>query len=377
MDLAEAKGKALFARYGLPVPQSVLVATPDEAERAVGTIGRAVLKVQVPTGHRGKRGGIVEVQPGSAAEAAKSLLGMNFDGFTVRELLAESFVELERELYLALTVDRQARAITLLFSAKGGVDVEELTASSSGSELLRLALPLDDAGRSQLAAGLPAKSATQLADIVEVLLTLMREQDATLVEVNPLALQRDGSLVLLDSKITIDDSALFRHEEFAAAGAAATSSEHAELEREAAAAGLAYVPLDGTIAVIGNGAGLVMASLDLLTRAGGQPANFLDVGGGAQSAAVEQAASIVLRQPGVSGLFVNIFGGITRADEVANGLVTYLQAHPTEVPVVVRLTGNREDQGRTILRQAGIEALASMEQAAERIVALAGEGKTP
>jgi len=370
VDLAEAKGKALFAQYGLPVPRSVLVSTPEEAAHAAEGIGHAVLKVQVSTGHRGKRGGIVEVQPGSAAAAAQSLLGRDFDGFTVRELLVETFVAIERELYLALTIDRQERTTTLLFSSQGGVDVEELTASGG---LLRLPLPLDEHGRAELGAGLPAAAAAKLVDVVETLHRLMREQDATLVEVNPLALTADDSLVLLDSKVTIDDSALFRHEELAQAQSSTAS--RTDLEHEADAAGLAYVPLDGTIAVIGNGAGLVMASLDLLTRAGGRPANFLDVGGGAQSAAVERAASIVLRQAGVRGLFVNIFGGITRADEVANGLVAYLSAHPTTVPVVVRLTGNREDQGRTILRQAGIEALASMEQAAERIVALAGAGE--
>ncbi len=367
MDLTEFRGKQLYRLFALPVAASIATANVSQVKKAFRHLvkenrglTKVVLKSQIPIGHRGKKGAVLFANRSNFEVRAKKLFGSVFEGFKVKRLLVEQFVPLKQELYLALMLDRQDREIKLLFSEMGGVDIEQM---SNQDKLLSLSLPLSAEEWDNLLRRIPDGAHQQLKDIVVNLEKLMHAKDATLVEVNPLGLTSDYRLFLLDSKIVIDDNALFRQPELAKLKVPGSG-----LEQLAHKEGLAFVGLGGSIGVIGNGAGLVMATLDLVKAKGGAAANFLDVGGGARQGVMEKALDLVMQQKGLKGLFINIFGGITRADEIAKGLIDYRKNHELDLPIVVRLIGNHAVEGKKILNRAGIFALDSMEEAADLIV---------
>ncbi|MDP2587214.1 MAG: acetate--CoA ligase family protein [bacterium] len=354
MNLTESQGKQLFVKYGLPVPTALLAHSAAEAETFADQLDspKIVLKAQVPFGHRKKLGGIFIVNKNKVTRRANQLLGTTLKGAQVREILVEQYIELEQEWYLALVLNRRERRFEVMFSKKGGIDIE----SVRSNKIINIPLPLTNLARTDLATALK-KNIDQLDGLIRLidkLSLLLREQDATLVEVNPLGLDTDGKLWLLDSKITLDSSAAFRH------------ADWPTLPREE----FAFVALDGTIGVIGNGAGLVMATVDVLTQQKLPPANFLDVGGGADQQRMLAALGRVFDQPNLQAVFLNIFGGITRTDEIARGIQAYLSAHPKHVPLVARLVGTKQKEGRAILEQAGVAVFTDMHQA---IVALKKE----
>ena len=378
MDLLEYEGKRLFAEAGLPVLPSRVAGTVAETAAAAGELGLPVaVKAQVKTGGRGRAGGIRLCRAAAEVEAAAdAILGMSIRGHEVRSLLVEQGVEVERELYLAISSSRAVRGPVLIFCREGGVDIEEV-ARRDPSALVRTpvdpllglcdyqvrdvvaAAGLDAAAN---AAGVPAGQA--LAAVVRSLWSLYHDRDATLTEVNPLVLTKQGEVVCLDSKVTIDDNALYRQ----------TDLKHDEGEdgREGRArrAGLAFVPLDGDIGVLGNGAGLVMSTIDQITAAGGHAADFCDIGGGARAEVVAAALELILAEKRVSALLVSVFGGITRCDEVARGLIDVLGAGRLEVPVVVRLDGNAAAEGGAVLAEAGLEGVTVAPDAAAAVRAV-------
>ncbi len=365
MRLHEYQAKHLFRTYGIPVQQDAVVERPEEIP-ALSLRYPVVLKAQVLVGGRGKAGGIQLAEtPEEAVARARSILGMEIRGERVRKLLVAEAVPIERELYAAFTVDRSARCLTFLASDMGGVDIEEV-ARTYPDRIHRI--PVDpflgfhsfQARQVARRMGLGGEQMVQFAHIVCALYRLTTDLDAELAEINPLAVA-EGKLVAVDAKVVIDDNARFRHPDLP------EDEEATDLERLARQYDLSYVELDGDIAIIGNGAGLVMSTLDMVAHYGGRPANFLDVGGGASSEAMRHALDIVLRKPGVRSLFINIFGGITRCDDIARGIVA---ARPT-VPTAIRLVGTNEEEGRRILEEAGIAVFTDPEEAARHAVALA------
>jgi succinyl-CoA synthetase beta subunit len=384
VDLLEHRGKRLFAGAGLPVLSSRLALSPAEAQAAAGELGLpVVVKAQVKTGGRGKAGGIrLCATEAEVSAAGADILAMSIRGHAVTSVLVEQAVAIDRELYLAISSSRAQRGPVLVFSAEGGVDIEEVARRNPAAlvrtpvdPLLGLcdyqvrdvvaaaALDPDLAG----AGGAPAKQA--LAAVVRALWRVYRESDATLCEINPLVVTAAGEVVCLDSKVSIDDNALYRHAEMKTEA----DAEAEDREARAREAGLAFVALDGDIGVLGNGAGLVMSIIDQIAAAGGSAADFCDIGGGARADAVAVALDVILSMENVSALLVSIFAGITHCDEVARGLVQVLgQAH-VGVPVVVRLDGNRAAEGRAVLAEARIPGLTVAASAAEAVrLAVAG-----
>ncbi|GBD28185.1 Succinate--CoA ligase [GDP-forming] subunit beta [bacterium HR31] len=368
MRLHEYQAKELFAAYGIPVQRGVVV---DRAEDVLALDLRypVVLKAQVLVGGRGKAGGVqLAATPEEAREKAARILGMEIRGERVRRLLVVEAARIDREYYLAFVVDRSSRRLTLVASAEGGVDIEEV-ARRAPERIVKLAV--DPAlgfhpfhGRwVARRLGLSGPLLGQFAEVSCNLYRLACERDAELAEINPLALC-EGQWLAVDAKLVVDDNARPRQPDLPA------DEETTELERMAREYDLSYVELDGDIAIIGNGAGLVMSTLDMVAHFGGRPANFLDVGGGASTEAMRRALDIVLRKPGVRALFINIFGGITRCDDVARAIASA----PPPVPTSIRLTGTNEEEGRRILEQAGIFAFTDPEEAARRAVALARGG---
>ena len=365
MDLLEHQGKALFAAAGLPVPAGRPAETADEAAAAAEGLGLPVaLKAQVRSGGRGKAGGIrVCATRDEVTTAADKILRMTIGGRPVESVLVEQGIAIAHESYLAFVLSRHHRGPLLVFAAEGGVDVEQLARTRLEALVTTPIDPLlglcdyqvrDVVAAAAAAAGTardPAATAKQLAAVVRGLWRVYRESDATLVEVNPLVVTTSGDVVCLDAKVTVDDNALWRQPDLAGLGPAPD-----ERERRAGDAGLSYITLDGDIGVIGNGAGLVMSTLDQLAAAGGRAANFCDVGGGASAEAVALALELILSDAGVRALAVNIFGGITRGDQVARGLVQALRATPasTAVPVFVRLEGTAAQEGCALLAEAAL-----------------------
>lgn len=370
MRLQEYQGKELFRRVGIPVADGEVAVSPADAEEIARRLGSpVVVKAQVLVGGRGKAGGIKLAQtPQEARAHAETILQMTIKGERVRKVLVTKAVEIEREFYLSVTIDRAAKKPIVIFSAEGGMEIEEL-AKTYPEKIIRFHVdPLLGLQAYQVRTALfqshiaPALM-KPLSDIFFKLYQAFVQYRAQLVEINPLALS-DGKLIAVDSKFIIDDddvpTELAGWEEEELAG----SPE----ERAAKQAGLQYVKLDGTIGIIGNGAGLVMATLDVVALQGGRPANFLDIGGGANAEVMKRALQIVLSDSNVRGLFINIFGGITRCDEVARGLVATQHELGIRVPMVVRLTGTNEVEGRKILEAQGIIPVADMEQGAAEIV---------
>lgn len=372
MRFLEYQVKERFRAAGIPVPDGRLARTPDEAALAAGALGPIAVKAQVPVGGRGKAGGIkLARSPVDAKRVAQEILGMTIKGYRVQEVWCETAQEITRELYLGLTLDRDMRNAVLILSAQGGMEIEEV-AQDNPQAVARL---YPDPWRGPLPfeirelvfrAGLGPLQA-QLAPLVVKLYTLARNFDATTIEINPLALTRDGGLVAADGKLEVDENAAFRHKDLHGADDIAEDPLEAEARRRR----LTYVRLDGSIGVIGNGAGLVMNTLDLVQREGGRAANFLDVGGGAKAEVVHSALELLVMDPHVKGILINIFGGITRGDEVAKGIIDASRDLDLKLPLVVRMTGTREEEGRQLLREAGITPEASATAAARKVVDLA------
>jgi succinyl-CoA synthetase beta subunit len=367
MKLHEYQAKEIFKAYGIPIQKGTVIERADQIDE-VALKYPVVLKAQVLVGGRGKAGGIkLAKDPVEAREKANAILGMDIKGEKVKRLLVAEAVDIGAEYYLAFTVDRGERKLVCIGSAAGGIDIEEV-AKTTPEKIVKFHVPpfvgfhpynARDFGRRL---GFTGEHLNQFAGICDNLARICDEMDADLAEINPLAIA-NGALLAVDAKLIIDDNATYRHRDLP------KNEELTELEAAAKAADLSYVELDGDIAIIGNGAGLVMSTLDMIAHFGGKAANFLDVGGGASAENMKQAMSIVLRKPGVKALFVNIFGGITRCDDIATAIV----ANPPKLPMVVRLTGTNENEGRAILQKAGIHAFIDPEEAAQEVVKLAGK----
>jgi len=374
MKIHEYQAKEIFAKYGVPIPPGRVARTPDEVKNIAAEIGQpVVVKAQVHVGGRGKAGGIKLAQtPAEAREHAEKILGMDIKGLTVQEVLVEAAADIKEEYYLGITTDRAARRNIVMVSAAGGMDIEEVAASTP-EKIARLhldpALTLQDFQIRQLAyeSKLPKAAAKGIGPFLKALYKVYSDYDCSLAEINPLVLTGAGTLIAADAKIIIDDNALFRHPDMAQFQQA---QEEDPIEAEAHRRGLTYVRLEGDIGIIGNGAGLVMTTLDVVQREGGKPANFLDIGGGAKAEVVRNAVETVLLDPNVKGIFFNIFGGITRGDEVAKGLLDAMGTLDLKVPIVVRLTGTRAEEGLKLLEGSALTPAATMQEGAQKIVQL-------
>jgi succinyl-CoA synthetase beta subunit len=378
MDLLEYQGKQLFARHGVPVPSGKPARSVDDAVAAADEIGYpCVVKAQVQIGGRGKAGGIKIAQnQDEARQHSEAILGMDIRGLTVHELWIEGASEIDAEYYASVIFDRSAKAPLVMLSTKGGMDIEQV-AEEDPDAIARLHVdPLvgfqDFHGR-RLAfeAGVDGDVVRPVGAMLAKLYDAFIAEDATLVEVNPMIVTPDRQVKALDAKVTLDDNAMYRHPENA--DLRDLSAEDPQ-ERMAKERGLTYVKLDGDIGILGNGAGLVMSTLDVVAQAGGQPANFLDAGGGSKADAITSAVEVILSNDKVKAVLFNIFGGITRGDEVAKGLIeAFNQIKPT-VPFVVRLDGTNDEEGRRLLAEANLPNVvteATMDGAAEKVVELA------
>jgi succinyl-CoA synthetase beta subunit len=380
LDLFEYQGKELFAARGIPVPAGEAADTPEEARAAAERIGgRVVVKAQVQIGGRGKAGGIKVADTPEEAEAhARAILGMDIRGHVVRRVWIEGASDIAKEYYASITFDRGEKKPLVMLSAMGGMDIEEV-ARTQPDALVKLHVdPLSGfhphhARYLAYHAKIDKEAIPGVVDILGRLYDGFVALDAMLMEINPLIVTTDGRVIALDSKVTIDNNALYRHPEIAAMRSATTEDEQ---ERMAQERGVTYVKLDGDVGIMGNGAGLVMSTLDVVALAGGRPANFLDAGGGSKADEVVTALEVLLSDPKVKVLLVNIFGGITRCDEVAEGLLTALDRLGTSLPIVVRLDGTNEEEGRQIIAErapANVVVEATMLSAARRAVELAKE----
>jgi len=377
LKIHEYQARELFEKNGIPVPQGYLCKSPEDVRKAAVSIGKpVVVKAQILVAGRGKAGGVkLANDPNEAFNVGSAILGSTIKGIRVTSVLVVEAEKAQKELYLGFTVDRANRAITLISSAEGGVDLEEL-AKTEPEKIFRkdidplMGLHPFEARQASYFVGLSDKSANDFSSICTKIYDIFKSVDADLAESNPLALMANGSLVALDSRITLDDNALFRHKEYDQ-----VDDELSPLEQEAHEADLAFVQLDGDIGIIGNGAGLVMASIDVVAHFGGKPANFLDMGGGSSADSVYRAVKICLEQKNLKAVFVNILGGITKCDDVANGLVRALKESQLKIPITVRMVGTNEEQGRKILSENGIAYMDSMEEAAEAVVKSAYQAK--
>lgn len=379
MKLYEHEAKAIFKRYSIPTPNGGLATNPAEARDKAAKINTpAAVKAQILVAGREKAGGILFADsPEEAQKAAEKLLNMKIKGVKVQAVRVEEKVSARKELYFSVTVDRANRCYVAVASSEGGVDIEEVAAKSPG-KIVKVFIDPVYGFRSYHARQVASRlgySGAQMLDLSAIFLRhyqLTVEQDAELAEMNPLIEKPDGKFVAADTRIIIDDNALFRHPEFKKRPF--EEAEQTPQEVEAQKSGLAYVKLNGDIGIIGNGAGLVMATLDAIQLYGGNPANFLDVGGGASADMMAAALNIVLSDLRVKVVFINILGGITRCDEVANGILEARKRVGFTKPMVIRLVGTNEDEGRRLLTDAGIHVLDSMEEAAKKTVALATDG---
>ncbi|MDX1403157.1 MAG: ADP-forming succinate--CoA ligase subunit beta [Woeseiaceae bacterium] len=387
MNLHEYQSKKLFTKYGIPVPDGIPAESAEAAEKAAGELGGElwVVKAQVHAGGRGKAGGVKLARSLQEVKAAaEEMLGTRLvthqsgpEGLPVDVVYVEAGSAIERELYLSMLVDRGVSKVSIIASAAGGMDIEQVAADTPEKILTQAVSPtkgLQDAELRALASGLgfDEKQSAQFAELVRNLYRLFVECDASLVEVNPLIVSGAGDVLALDAKINIDDNALFRQEEIAQMR---DSRQEDEREREAAAHDLNYVSLDGDIACMVNGAGLAMATMDLIKLHGGEPANFLDVGGGATSERVAAAFKLILSNENVRAILVNIFGGIVRCDLIAQGVISAVKEVGVTVPVVVRLEGTNVIKGRTLLAESGLDVIAAddLTDAAQKAVAFAAE----
>ena len=381
MDLLEYQGKQLFARHGVPVPAGKPASSVQEAAAAADEIGYpCVVKAQVQIGGRGKLGGIKVCQDRAEAELnAEAILGMDIRGLTVHEVWVEGASQIASEYYASVVFDRSAKAPLVMLSTKGGMDIEQVADEDPGAIAMLHVDPLlgfqDFHGR-RLAfeAGVDADVVRPVGAMLAKLYDVFVGEEATLVEVNPLIVTPARDVKALDAKVTLDQNALYRHADNAALR---DISNEDPQERMAKERGLTYVKLDGDIGILGNGAGLVMSTLDVVAQAGGAPANFLDAGGGSRADAITSAVEVILSNPKVKAVLFNIFGGITRCDEVARGLIQAFEQIKPTIPFVVRLDGTNGDEGRALLSEAAlpnVHAVSTMDEAAARVVELAQAG---
>ncbi|MGW6741521.1 ADP-forming succinate--CoA ligase subunit beta [Streptomyces sp. NPDC055025] len=377
MDLYEHQARELFADYGIPVPEAEVVELAREARFAAERLGgRVVVKAQVKTGGRGKAGGVkLAIDPAAAELTARQILGMDIKGHTVRKVMLAQPVEIEAEFYVSYVLDRAAGTFVAIASAEGGMEIEEVAATRPEAVAR---IPIDPAeGVTEAKAAQIAAAAKLPPDTVPVLQALWQvvvREDALLVEVNPLVRTSDGPIVALDGKVTLDDNARFRQVRWGDT----EEDPHADpLEAAAADKGLNYVKLDGEVGIIGNGAGLVMSTLDVVAGCGARPANFLDIGGGASAQVMADGLSVILSDPDVKSVFVNVFGGITACDAVAEGIVQALESVRLTKPLVVRLDGNSAARGRAILADRAhplVDQVNTMDGAARQAAVLASAG---
>ena len=379
MDLYEYQGKQLFSRFGIPVSEGRLATSPEEARAAAVELGGTiVVKAQVLTGGRGKAGGVqIADGPAAAEQKAREILGLDIGGHAVRKLWVERASEIAKEYYLSITFDRSEKKPLFMLTKEGGVEIEDV-ASNKPDALARLHVNVLEgyqpyqARRLIYAAGIEdPNEQKQVLSMIGKLYRCFVESDAMLCEINPLIVTPDGDVKALDSKFTVDDSALFRHADIAEMRDVAAADPLEALAREK---GVTYVKLDGSVGILGNGAGLSMSTVDVVVVAGGQPANFCDLGGGGDAQGVVDALSVITRDREVRSIFFNIFGGITRCDEVARGILAALEQMPLDLPIVVRLDGTNSEEGRRLLAEAAPSNLhvePTMLDAARRAVELA------
>ena len=377
MDLLEHQGKKLFAGHGVTVPDGRHATTVEDAVAAAEEIGYpAVVKAQVRTGKRGKAGGIKIAKDADEARAhSEAILGLRIGEFTVEELWVEEASDIAAEYYASIILDRSEKKLLVLLSAMGGMDVEEVTESDPDALVRRHVDPaadfsLEDGRQMAADAKIDADVVDGVAQMLVDLIAVARAEDATLIEVNPLIVTADRRIVALDSKTTIDANALYRHPELAEL---ADSSDTDPQEAMAREKGLTYVKLGGEIGILGNGAGLCMSTLDVVAAAGGTPANFLDAGGGSKADAIVDALEVISSDPNVTAILFNIFGGITRCDEIAKGIIEAYGRIDISVPLVVRLDGTNSEEGLKMLEEAdlpNLEVEGTMLGAAERVVEL-------
>jgi succinyl-CoA synthetase beta subunit len=378
MDLLEYQGKQLFARHGVPVPDGKPATSVDEAVAAADEIGYpCVVKAQVLIGGRGKAGGIKVVKDRDEARAAaEAILGMDIRGHTVHEIWVEAASDIAEEYYASIVFDRSAKAPLLLLSTQGGMDIEEV-AERDPNAIARLHVdPLIGfqgfhGRRLAFEAGVADDVVRPVGALLAKLYDAFVAEEAMLVEVNPLVVLSDRSVKALDAKVTLDGNSLYRHPDNAALRNPGAEDPQEQMAKER---GLTYVKLDGDIGILGNGAGLVMSTLDVVSQAGGEPANFLDAGGGSKAEAITQAVEVILSDPKVKAVLFNIFGGITRCDEIARGLIEAFAQIKPSVPFVVRLDGTNDKEGRELLAEANlpnVHMATTMLEAAQKVVELA------
>ncbi len=385
MKIHEHQGKALLKEYGVPVPRGIVARTPEEAEAAARELGTdvVVVKAQIHAGGRGKGGGVkLAKSPSEAKEIASQILGMQLithqtgpEGREVKTLLIEEGLPIDREFYLGITLDRVTGRNVFMASSEGGMDIEKVAEETPElilKETIDPSVGLRGFQARKLAFGLgiPNELINQAAKFMLSLYDAYEKMDASLVEINPFLLTKDNRLIALDAKVTFDDNAMFRHKDYADLR---DFDEEEPLEIEASKHDLSYIKLDGNIGCMVNGAGLAMATMDIIKLAGGEPANFLDVGGGASQERVEQAFKILLADDNVRAVLINIFGGIVRCDMVANGVVAAAKNLGVSIPIVARLEGTNVEEGRRVLRDSGINILTAegMADAAEKVVSAA------
>ncbi len=375
MKLHEYQSKMIFAKYGIPIPKGRVAATAEEAKHIAEELGgRVVIKSQVLVGGRGKAGGVkVARDPKEAGEYAGQILAMHIKGLPVRKVLVDEAAAIEHEIYFAITNDRAEKKPVMIASAAGGVDIEEVAATTP-EKIIKVhidpLLGLRDFQSRDIAASidLPRELWRDFSKIASGLWRAYLENDATLAEINPLVITKDKRLVALDGKMIIDDNALFRHPDLAEIS---DIDEEATAETEARRHGLSFIKLDGDIGCMVNGAGLAMTSMDIVKLFGGEPANFLDIGGGAGAEKVAAAMRIILSDPNVKAVLFNIFGGITRGDEVARGILTAMEEVQPKVPMVIRLVGTNAEEGRKLLENANMITAETLADAAKKAVAAA------
>ncbi len=379
MNLHEYQSKQIFAKYGVPIPRGRVASNPGEAKQFAEELGgKVVVKSQVLVGGRGKAGGIrLAKSSEEAEELATIILGMEIKGLPVRKVLVDEAVSIEKEIYLGITNDRNSRKPVLMASAEGGVDIEEV-ASRSPEKIIKVTIdPLLGLREYQsrdvaVSIDLPKPFWREFMGVANALWQVYRESDATLVEINPLVITKDNRLLALDGKMSVDDNALFRHPEIAEKR---DLDVEAPAEIEARKYGLSFIKLDGEIGCMVNGAGLAMATMDIIKLYGGQPANFLDIGGGAGADKVAAALRIILSDRNVKAVLINIFGGITRCDEVARGILAAIKEVKPKVPMVVRLVGTNAEEGRRLLADAQMITAETLVDAAQKSVNVALGGQ--
>ncbi len=375
MKLHEYQSKGIFGRYGIPIPKGTVVSTGKEARQvAAAASGPVVVKAQVLVGGRGKAGGIrLARTPDDAEQIADQILSMHIKGLPVRKVLVDQALDIAREIYLGIVVDRAAKRATLMASSAGGMEIEEV-ARTSPEKIIRKPIDpayglLDYQARDiAFAIGIDKLLVRDFVKVAKGLYEAFVHTDATLAEINPLVVTHDNKMIAADGKIIVDDNALFRHTDLEQMR---DVDEESSSEMEARKAGLSFVKLDGNIGCMVNGAGLAMATMDVIKYYGGEPANFLDIGGGAKADKVRVALELILADPNVKAVLFNIFGGITRGDEVAQGIVDGLKAIHTKVPMVVRIVGTNAEKGQRILASAQMITAQTLEEGAQKAVAAA------